>query len=481
MAGKESASAWIEISSDGKIAWLNNIEGEKLPGELIEKELANAGVVKGINLEYLEKASQGGKLARFEHIADYIPAGKGEDARIEYLITHEIKPVLREDGTINFREINLIKNVSEDEPLLRKIPPTIGPSGYLVTGQEIPGKKGKDVSLKLYIGEGTKISEKNENFLIAMRPGAYKEIQGGKVTVYNIFEVRSCIDFATGNIHSTSSVSIRGDVKAGFAIESEGDVTVRGLIENASADVGGDLHVQLGITQGTAPIIVGGVLSAMYIYNRPIIRAREITVVEMISNSDIRVEGDLTAKKLVGGKAVVKGNILLEMAGSNRRESKTVLVAGLDEKKRERRNQIVDLVKDKAKDEKKLEKEAARLNKWATGVEKKSKESLQSILSDSDNNYGSHIKDKIKTQLDSLDGYRKELAVVRRFIEQSRAEIARLSKELANPQATVTVSGTVFAGVSVAIGESAPLELKKSLKRVVFKTDKDGRVILVSL
>lgn len=481
MTSDQSASAWIEVSSDGKTAWLNNIEGEQIPREMIESELAKAGVLKGISDENLEKAVRGEKLARYEHIADQIPPQKGEDARIEYLITHEVKPVLREDGTINFREINLVKNVSEDEPLLRKFPPTIGPPGYLITGEEIPGRKGRDVSLKRYRGEGAKISKKNENFILAARPGAYKEMHDGKVAVYNIFEVRRCIDFATGNIHSTSSVSIGGDVRSGFSIESKGDVTVRGLIENAAVDVKGDLNVQLGIVQGTAPVIVEGFLNAKYIYNRPLIQAGEVTVAEMISNSNMRIEGDLTAKKLVGGEAVVKGNILLEMAGSVRRESKTVLVAGLDLKKKEQRNDLLELVKDKEEDKRKIEKEIAILHKWAKKVESKSKDSLESILKNEEKKYGHHIKEKIEKQLETLKRCRQDLDQVKEFIRQTMKEITRLNKELANPDATVTVSGTVFAGVSVAIGEAAPLELKKSLKRVVFKTDKDGKVVMTSL
>ena len=481
MTTDQSASAWIEISSDGKIAWLNNIEGEKIPREMIESELAKAGVLKGINEEFLEKAARGEKLERFEHIADYIPPQKGEDARIEYLITHEVKPVLREDGTINFREINLVKNVSEDEPLLRKIPPSIGPPGYFINGEEIPGRIGRDISMKRYRGEGAKISEKNENFILAARPGAYKEMHDGKVAVYNIFEVSRCIDFATGNIHSTSSVSIRGDVKAGFAIESEGDVTVRGLIENAKVDVKGDLNVQLGIVQGTAPVMVEGFLNAKYIYNRPLIQAGDVTVAEMISNSNMHIKGDLIARKIVGGEAIVKGNILLEMAGSDRQETKTVLVAGLDLKKKERRNDLLELVKDKEKDERKIEKEIAIITKWAKTVERKSKDTLEDILRDEEKEYGHHIKERINKQLDTLKKYRQDLDEVKKFIRQTKEEITRLNKELVNPDATVTVSGTVFAGVSIAIGEATPLELKKSLKRVVFKTDRDGKVVLNSL
>ena len=475
---QKPGNIWVEISADGKTAWLNKKKGDILKEGTVLRDLEEAGVVKGINRENLLKACKGERLQKSEHIADYIPAGIGKDAYVRHLILHEIKPKLREDGTIDFREINLIRNVRENEPLLTKIPPMVGTEGFLVTGEKIPGKKGADFTLKKYCGSGTKISEKNENLLIAARPGAYKEFSNGKISVLDVFRVKGNVDYSTGNIHSTSSVMIGGDVKSGFSVESGGDVSVGGLIENASVNIDGDLTVKLGITLGFAPISVGGELKAMYIYNRPAVHAGEIIVLEMVSNSKMLVDGGVTAKRIVGGNLIAKGDILLQSAGSERHEAKTIITAGLDLKKRERRNSLIALVDEKKKMKNDLKKKIDELNRWALNFKKKAEKKSHDLHKLNNSEFGKRMKKEMQSRLQKLADLQLELEHVTQFIDVTKADTIKLSEELANPGATVTISGTVFANVSIVIGESSPMELTKSLKRVVFKLDKDGNITL---
>jgi|GEM_PF-1194002 len=481
MPEPSSGTVWIEISPDGKTAWLNNVEGSLQPESAIQRDLTAAGVVKGIDQDNLRKAAQGIKLARSEHIADYISPSMGDDARLKHLISHEVKPLLREDGTIDFREINLIKNVTNGEPLVRKIPPTIGTPGYLVTGREIPGKRGADLSLKRFAGEGTAISPDDPELIVAVRSGAYKQMTDGSVKILDLYEIKGGLDYSTGNIHSTSSVVVNGDVKSGFSIESSGDVLIRGLIENASVTTDGHLNVKQGITQGFAPIIVGGSLNAMYIYNRPAIRAAEINVNEMISNSRLIVEGSVTAKKIVGGEIIAKGDILVENAGSDRSISKTFLIAGLDVKKKEKRNALIKLLEEKTITLKDLENKFDDLSHWALNFQKQAQERQEEFAQLEKSKFGQQIKEKIQAKLTALTECKNNLDELKQFVETTRADITKLTSELANPRATVTISGTVFADVSVTIGESKPIEITKSLKKVIFTLDKEGTLVMNSL
>ena len=477
MVSEPKHNLWVEISPDGKAAWLHDEDGMVYsPGEIMEA-LKSAGVIKGIHSDKVEKATRGHKLLRSEHIADRILPKMGRAARLEYLVTHEVKPILREDGTMNFREINLIMNVKEGQPLVRKIPPEVGQPGYLVTGSEMPGKKGKDISLSSYVGKGTKVSDKNPNVITAAHDGAYKEFRSGKVSVLGLYNVRGNVDYSTGNIHSASSVSISGDVKAGFMIECEEDVAVEGLIENANIDVKGDLNVKLGITQGVEPIIVKGVLNAMYIYNRAAVQAGEADIREMVSFSNLFIDGKVTAKRIVGGEVVAKDDILVEIAGSNRHESKTSLTAGLDFEKKERRDKLMTSLSEKEDRLQLLDQEMEDLNRWAVEFENKSDEVVRQIAGIEDSYIGRKIKDSIQKKLNRLNRCRQELIEVEDSIKELKDEIDTLNRELTNPAAEVIVSGTVFAGVSIAIGESASLNLKKKARRVVFKLDKDGQIV----
>ena len=88
------------------------------------------------------------------------------------------------------------------------------------------------------------------------------------------------------------------------------------------------------------------------------------------------------------------------------------------------------------------------------------------------------MKKEMQSRLQKLADLQLEVEHVTQFIDVTKADTIKLSEELANPGATVTISGTVFANVSIVIGESSPMELTKSLKRVVFKLDKDGNITL---
>lgn len=471
----------VEISPDGKSAWLNCKEGLACsPGEIMDL-LKGAGVVKGINSDKVEKAAQGHKLLRSEHIADYILPAIGRAAHLEYLVTHDVKPVLREDGAMNFREINLILNIDDGQQLVRKVPAEVGEPGYLVNGKEIPGKSGKDLSLANYVGKGTRISENNPNEIVAVHGGAYKQFRSGKVSVLELYNVKGNVDYSTGNIHSDSSVSISGDVEAGFMIECEEDVAVMGLIENANIDVKGDLNVKLGITQGVEPVIVGGVLNAMYIYNRTAVQAGEADIREMISFSNLFINGKVTAKRIVGGEVVAKDDILVEIAGSNRHESKTSLVAGLDLEKKKQRDQLKELLSEKMERLQSLDREMEDLNRWTVEFEKKSDEVVRQIAGIDDLHIGKKIKDSIQKKVSRLNECSKEMLDVKESAGKLKSEVEVLTREFANPAAKVIVSGTVFAGVSITIGESATLTLKKQAHRVVFQLDKKGQIVQLSM
>ena len=57
-------------------------------------------------------------------------------------------------------------------------------------------------------------------------------------------------------------------------------------------------------------------------------------------------------------------------------------------------------------------------------------------------------------------------------------KIDELNEELANNMAKVVVSGIVFPGVKITIGESEPLILQNRENRVTFLLDSNGDIML---
>ncbi len=67
----------------------------------------------------------------------------GKDGYIKYYFDLEKKliPKILEDGTVDYRELDIINNVNKGDLLAEAIPPKEGQEGYRVTGESIPYKK----------------------------------------------------------------------------------------------------------------------------------------------------------------------------------------------------------------------------------------------------------------------------------------------------------------------------------------------------
>src|SRR2546423_13449308 len=87
--------------------------------------------------------------------------------------------------------------------------------------------------------------------------------------VEEFYQVPGDVDYASGNIAFPKSVQVRGDVKAGFAVEAGGDVEIEGLVEDCSVKAKGKLLVKGGFTgQGKGMVQAGGGISLGYVGNQ---------------------------------------------------------------------------------------------------------------------------------------------------------------------------------------------------------------------
>ena len=467
----------VDITKDEKKAWLKTNQGEKYTIKALEEALNVAGVFKGINRERLEKAANGQRLLGNEPIAVFIPPSEGAAAQLRYLISHEVKPLKREDGSLDFREINLIRNVSKGDLLARKIPAEIGEQGFKVTGLQIEGIMGKDLTLKNIVGQGVAISTEDENLIIAEIDGVYKKQRDGSVSVLESYQVDGDVNYSTGNIRSSSSINVGGDIKAGFEVKCTGDLTVKGLIEDAKCEVGGDLMVSYGLTKGESPVTVDGEIKAMYIYNRSKVNAGDVSVYEMIQHSHVVVDGDVKAGKIVGGEIIAKGDIECGDAGSDRSQTKTLLTAGLDLPKMEERTKLISILEGKNIDLEKLEEEHEKLKAWADDFKKNSDKMLKEISQITNPTISQRVKDSLKDKIKKLHHNADAIKSIKVEIKDLENQIDVLNKELANPKAKIKISGTVFAGVKITIGESDSLVLQNKEEKVTFRLDSNRQIM----
>ncbi|HNT02885.1 MAG TPA: FapA family protein [Bacillota bacterium] len=228
--GKIKPRVEVEISDDEMEASIMlNISAKefaenKVPisSEIIEA-LNNAGVVFGhdnifkkpITVQKKIKAAKGTKPE------------DGKDTVIKYYEIPDKKPIVKEDGTVNHYELNLIDNVKKGDWLGEKIPATEGKPGITVTGKVLPARKGIDLTLKY---DKKTVEEHEEGGKIVLRAktdGAVK-FENDKIKVDNHLIITKDVDYETGNISFEGYVTVKGIVKDGFSVTAKNDISIQG-------------------------------------------------------------------------------------------------------------------------------------------------------------------------------------------------------------------------------------------------------------
>ena len=268
--------------------------------ELLEVIKKN-GVVFGLNYEHVKKAYDcpGVRLV----CASGQKPINGENASIKYHIDMDNNgcPSEMEDGSVDFKNLNLFTIVQEGDLLAEKVPATPSIPGIDVLGNEINGKSGKDIPLPV----GKNVQVVDGNTLVAMIPGQLL-IANHKINVVPVMEIKEDIDVSTGNIEFMGDIIVRGSVQPGFSVKADGNVEIFGTISGATVE-GKNVIIKMGI-QGM---------------HRGYIKAKESVVAKFIENATVHAGTDIMVSDVVlnsrisaGKKIMVEGRRGLIVGGT---------------------------------------------------------------------------------------------------------------------------------------------------------------------
>lgn len=297
------------------IEYLNEVD-DTIYG-VVRDFLAESNVTYGVKESVIEELCASGKDVTHYLIAEGVPHINGTDAELKFYIDFEAKPEpsIKEDGTVDFKEMNFFHMVKEGEILVTKIPATSGIVGVTVTGKEIKGRSGKDIKIKR--GENTVLSE-NELELLAEAEGIAKLING-RVSVSRLLEVNS-VGPETGNIYFSGDVHVKEHVLDNYTVSCDGDLIVDGVVEGATLKVRGDLIVGKGIMgHERSDIVVNGNLIVKFIENANVYVKGEIQTGEIINSSvlcDARIIVKGKKGLIIGGEITSKYMIEANRIGS---------------------------------------------------------------------------------------------------------------------------------------------------------------------
>ncbi len=324
----------LKISSDYYEARLTVViyEGTDLkitPEEVIDF-LKSKNVVFGIDLDAIDTICQNPSLANNLLIAKGIPHVHGENGEVTLYVDSEntTKPTMLANGNVDFKNLNMVHIAQKGDLLAEKTLPTEGTSGTTVTGKTIKQKPGKPVNFK--IGKNLQVSEDGLK-LYSTVTGTIK-LDGDKISVIEVLEIRTDVGVKTGNISFTGKVIVYGNVTTGYSIECE-ELEINGIVESANLKANGNITISIGV-QGNdaANIYCGGNLKAQTLNNCHLIVKGDINC-DTLMHSNVVCDGEIRAAgrkgMIVGGEICARRAIRANIIGSEMGTT-TSLKLGMD-------------------------------------------------------------------------------------------------------------------------------------------------------
>lgn len=276
--------------------------GKTASVDMIMEALKLKQIKYGIDEERIKELAITPVYFRDLQIAAGLRPIDGIDGTIKY--HHDIqrtsRPKERDDGTVNFWDLDILLNVSKDDVLCTITPSTPGTNGMSVLGTVLPAKPGRNP-----------VAPAGKNVVInATRTEITAGIDGnllyknGQLHVNALFEVNGDVDLSTGNIDFIGNVIVKGNVREGFKINARGDVSIYGMVEAASVTSGGNVIVRGGIFgSARGEIVCEGDLKCKYAESVTI-RCKGNISTEYMLNCNVICEGEI---ELVGHRALLSG------------------------------------------------------------------------------------------------------------------------------------------------------------------------------
>ena len=285
------------------------------------------------------------------------PAKNGENGKITFLFSTEssLKPRVNPNGTVDYKNVELVASVKKGQELAKLVPPTKGTPGKNVLDQSIPAVDG--TAAKLPVGTNTQAKPDDPTVLIAGTDGNVK-YNGTAVEISEGFFIKGNVDFSTGNIKYGKSVIVAGDVTSGFKVECGGDLQVGGCIEDSEILVGGNVLCKLGyIGQGKGIIDAKGDVNLNFTKNQVVKCQQNVVVAKEALNSTIYARKSITVHgnplSIAGGKFMARDSITAYSIGNNS-GIKSLLEVGTDFALVEELQKVEALIAEIAENKRKL-------------------------------------------------------------------------------------------------------------------------------
>ncbi|WP_303918257.1 FapA family protein [Treponema berlinense] len=418
----------------------------------IETALKGQGVVAGISDEKIEALVDRPSYNVPVVVAEAVLPVDGRDAYIAYNFeTDRSKMRAKEaaNGQVDFKELNLIQNVVEGQPLAQKMLPERGKSGKTLFGRYLEAKNGKDINLPL--GKNVTLDSDGRTILAACNGQVL--LINDKINVEPIMEIDG-VNIESGNITFLGTVIVNGNVEDGYNVKASGNIEVNGEVGASTLESDGDIIVSHGIVgRDECKILCGGSLWAKFIQNSRVEVEENVIVQDSIMNCEVSAQHRIILQgkraQITGGHLFATETVLAKNIGSAGGGTETVIEVGIDPRAKHRLEDLREMQEKALKELDELE-----LNIQTLENTKKVRRVLPAEKEESLKRFNLR-KNELSRENDEFN---KEIE-----------EILAHLRELKNI-GKVYVSGTVYAGVKIFVRDEKD-EVRANVKSVTFYYD----------
>lgn len=417
-----------------------SVGGENMTAKELVHDLELRGVKSGINVLSIEQFFRKRQYCEDILVAEGKAPVQGKDAYIEYKFNTDkkAKPTLNEDGSVDFFHLNILNHCNKGDELAVLHPAVPGEPGSDIMGNKIMPAEVKKVTFDY----GHNIEKSEDGLRLISMVNGHVELVNGAVFVSDELVVEN-VDNSTGNIDYEGNVQINGNVFTNFCVKAQGDIMVKGVVEGAILEAGGNIIITRGMNgMGKGVLKAEGNIVAKFLENVTA-EAKGYVASESILHSRIMAGGEVNVDGrrgfITGGRVCATGSINVKTLGSEMGADTTVEV-GADPAVKER---IMQLQQQIVEDRKTLQMVqpvlVATKQKLAQGV---------------------RLNDEQIKRVQSLVLANEQKT---RSIEAANKELEELQKQDSNSADTaIRVKGMVYPGTRICIGDVSMVVQKTS-------------------
>lgn len=409
--------------------------------------LVEEGITFGIDEEMLKKMLEEKITDEYKVVANGKPVKKGRDGYYAYTFNTNPtkKPVLLEDGSVDYMNLNVIQSVEEGDLLAKYFIKVDGVDGTTVKGN--PVKCDNYKNLPPLHGKGIITSE--DGIMYYAGCDGKVEMTVGGINVSKISTISGDVDLSVGHLEIKGDLEITGNVCTGMIVKATGNINVNGLVESANIEAGKDLLIKKGVLGGgKAKLVAKGNIYAQFIENAYVKSGNCVQADSMVNciveaYNDVNIFGKTSA--IIGGSVKANRTIKTKTIGSVAQVLTRLSVGVEASTVANLRMKEIKLKEDMTELEK-IEKAAALLNAINNAAEK---EKMSMLLT--------------RTKIEK----NAEVKVLNEDIERLRERI-NLAKS-----AEIVAEETAYQGTIVSV-DGLNLVLQNDYEKIVFlrKNDK---------